>query len=120
MPSEYPLVQIDLTPEYKQNLRDLSKRYRNIRSDTQTVIEQLQTGNFIGDRIPGMGVDYFILKVRVKNSNIQKGKSAGYRLIYQVESPTSVLLLTIYAKSDREDISPNEIRGILAEFYRSE
>jgi mRNA-degrading endonuclease RelE of RelBE toxin-antitoxin system len=50
MPSEYPLVQIDLTPEYKQNLRDLSKRYRNIRSDTQTVIEQLQTGNFIGDR----------------------------------------------------------------------
>ncbi|MCP2726950.1 hypothetical protein NJ959_00465 [Symplocastrum sp. BBK-W-15] len=28
------------------------------------------------------GIIYFILKVRVKNSNIQKGKSAGYRLIY--------------------------------------
>ena len=49
-------------------------------------------------------------------SNIQKVKSAGYRLIYQVESPTSVLLLTIYSKSDQEDISPNEIRSILAEF----
>jgi mRNA-degrading endonuclease RelE of RelBE toxin-antitoxin system len=46
-----------------------------------------------------MGDDYIILKVRVKNSNIQKGKSAGYRMIYQVESPISVLLLTIYSKS---------------------
>ncbi|MGK7919023.1 MAG: hypothetical protein AB4080_03305 [Trichodesmium sp.] len=67
-----------------------------------------------------MGEEFFILKVRVKNSNIQKGKSAGYRLIYQVESETSVLLLTIYSKTEQEDISPNEIRSILAEFYTSE
>ncbi|GAX34099.1 hypothetical protein NIES3585_00980 [Nodularia sp. NIES-3585] len=53
---------------------------------------------------------------RVRNSNIQKGKSAGYRLIYQVESPTSILLLTIYSKSDREDIGVNEIRDIVTEF----
>ncbi|GET41847.1 hypothetical protein MiSe_66610 [Microseira wollei NIES-4236] len=65
-----------------------------------------------------MGEDYF--KVRVKNSNIQKGKSAGYRLIYQVESANSVLLLTIYSKSDREDITPNEIISILDEFERDE
>lgn len=120
MPNESPLVQIDLSPEYKQNLRDLSKKYRNIRSDTQAVIEQLQAGNFIGDRIPGIGEDYFVYKLRVKNSNIQKGKRAGYRLIYQVESPTSVLLLTIYSKSDREDISPNEILSILADVYENE
>ncbi len=50
-----------------------------------------------------------MIKVRVKNSNIQKGKSADYRVIYQVESPTFVLLLTIYAKSDRDDISASEI-----------
>ena len=120
MSNEMPFVQIDLTPEYKRNLRELSKKYRNIRLDTQPIIEQLQGGNFIGDRIPGMGENYVILKVRVRNSNIQKGKSAGYRLIYQVESPTSVLLLTIYSKSDREDISPNEMRNILAEFDRDE
>jgi mRNA-degrading endonuclease RelE of RelBE toxin-antitoxin system len=99
MSNETPLVQIDLTPEYKRNLRKLSKNYRQIRSDVQPIIEQLQGGNFIGDRIPGMGEEYVILKLRIKNSNIQKGKSTGYRLIYQVESPTSVLLLTIYSKS---------------------
>lgn len=55
-----------------------------------------------------------VYKVRIRNSNIQKAKSAGYRLIYQVESLTSILLLTIYSKSDREDITANEIIDILA------
>lgn len=117
MSNEESLVLIDLTPEYKQNLRELSKRYRNIRSDIQTIIEQLQQGNFIGDRIVGIGENYVVYKARVRNTNIQKGKSAGYRLIYQVESPTSILLLAIYSKSDREDISANEIITILANFY---
>ncbi|MBH8564014.1 type II toxin-antitoxin system RelE/ParE family toxin [Nostoc sp. CENA67] len=105
MPNEQPSILIDLTPEYKQNLRDLLKRYRNIRSDVQPIIEQLQQGNFVGDRIGSLGEEYVVYKVKVRNSNIQKGKSAGYRLIYQLESPTSILLLTIYSKSDREDIS---------------
>ncbi len=95
MSNDTPFVQIDLTPEYKRNLQELSKKYRNIRLDTQPIIEQLQGGNFIGDRIYGLGENYIVIKVRVKNSNIQKGKSAGYRLIYQFESSTSVLLLTI-------------------------
>lgn len=110
-------VKIDLSPEFKRSLRNLAKRYRSIRSDIQIVIQDLEIGNFIGDRIAGIGEDYFIFKVRVRNSDIQKGKSAGYRLIYQVESPTSILMLTIYAKSDRLDITPDEIREILNEFY---
>jgi mRNA-degrading endonuclease RelE of RelBE toxin-antitoxin system len=78
------------------------------------VIQQIQSGNFVGDRIAGLGEDYVVIKVRVKNSNIQKGKSAGYRLVYQVESAVSVLLLTIYSKSDRDDISAVEILDILS------
>ena len=113
------VVQIDLTPEFKRNLHNLAKRYRNIRSDLQPVTQALENGNFEGDRITGMGEGYVVLKVRVRNRDIQKGKSAGYRLIYQVESPTAVLLLTIYAKSDQEDIVADEIREILGEFYES-
>lgn len=120
MSNELPIVEIDLTPEYKRNLRYLAKKYRNIRSDTQAIIEEIQIGNFLGDRISGLGENYIVFKVRVKNSNIQKGKSAGYRIIYQVESPTSVLLLTIYSKSDQEDITPQEIKNILAESNQNE
>jgi mRNA-degrading endonuclease RelE of RelBE toxin-antitoxin system len=119
MPNEEkPLVSIDLTPEYKQNLRVLSKRFRNIRSDVQPIIEQLEQGNILGDRIGGIGEDYIVYKLRVRNSNIQKGKSAGYRFIYQVESPTSILLLTIYSKSDRDDIAASEIQDIVDNFER--
>ncbi|WP_414563026.1 MULTISPECIES: type II toxin-antitoxin system RelE/ParE family toxin [unclassified Anabaena] len=120
MPNEQPIVFIDLTPEYKQNLLELSKRFRNIRFDIQPIIEQLQQGEVVGDRIAGIGEEYVVYKMRVRNSNIQKGKSAGYRLIYQVESPTSILLLTIYSKSDREDIGANEIRDIVTNFYSEE
>ena len=35
------LVQIYLTPEYQRILRELSKKYRKIRLDTQPVIEQI-------------------------------------------------------------------------------
>ncbi|MBE8991245.1 type II toxin-antitoxin system RelE family toxin [Nostoc sp. LEGE 12450] len=109
-------VSIRFSDEFEQELYRLSKRFRNIRSDVQPVIEQLQQGNIVGDRIAGIGEEYIVYKVRVRNSSIQKSKSAGYRLIYQVESPTSILLLTIYSKSDREDIGANEIRDIMADF----
>lgn len=56
---------------------------------------------------------------RVKNSDIQKGKSAGYRLIYLVESATSILLLAIYSKSERSDITEEEIQAI-ADYYADE
>ncbi|MCM0592520.1 MAG: type II toxin-antitoxin system RelE/ParE family toxin [Gloeotrichia echinulata CP02] len=113
-------VSIRFSDEFEQELYRLSKRFRNIRSDVQPIIEQLQQGNVVGDRIAGIGEEYIVYKVRVRNTNIQKGKSAGYRLIYQVESPTSILLLTIYSKSDREDIDVNEIRDIVADFYDEE
>jgi len=110
-------VSIRFSDEFEENLYRLSKRFRNIRSDVQPIIEELQQGNIAGERIGGLGEQYIVYKVRVRNSNIQKGKSAGYRLIYQVESPTSILLLTIYSKSDREDIGANELRDIMADFY---
>lgn len=33
MQNNPPIVTIDLTPEYKRNLTQLAKKYRNIRSD---------------------------------------------------------------------------------------
>jgi addiction module RelE/StbE family toxin len=114
------IIQIDLTPEFQRNLRDLKKRYRNIRADVEAVMEELEMGNFRGDRITGIGETYIVYKVRIKNSDIKKGKNGGYRLIYQVESETSVLLMRIYSKSDQSDISASEILGILGGFYQND
>lgn len=109
-------IHIDVTPEFRRNLRSL-KRYRSIREDVQVVVDELQAGNFVGDRLTGVGEGYVVFKVRVRNRDIQKGKSGSYRLIYQLETSTSILLLTIYPKSEREDIKAKEVREILKEFY---
>ncbi|MEG3896875.1 MULTISPECIES: type II toxin-antitoxin system RelE/ParE family toxin [unclassified Microcoleus] len=107
-------IQIELTPRFQRDLRTLGKRYRNIRNDIQPVIEQLQAGELPGDRIPGM--EYEIFKVRIKNSDIQKGKSAGYRAIYYLKTSDSIVLVTIYSKSDLSDIAAETVREILAQY----
>jgi mRNA-degrading endonuclease RelE of RelBE toxin-antitoxin system len=110
-------VSIRFTPEFKRNLRGLSKKYRHTRSDVQPVIEQLQAGQFVGDQVPRVG--YTIFKVRVKNSDIGKGKRSGYRFIYYLKRPTEVILVTIYSKLDQADISAEQIRRILQEYEKS-
>jgi mRNA-degrading endonuclease RelE of RelBE toxin-antitoxin system len=120
MTNDSSQVSIRFADEFEKQLYRLSKKYRNIRKDVEPIIEQLTEGIFIGDRLAGFGSDIYIYKVRVKNSNLKKGKSAGYRIIYLVESETSILLLTIYSKSEQEDIRVNEIQSIVDEFYKDE
>ncbi|MFN9176147.1 MAG: type II toxin-antitoxin system RelE/ParE family toxin [Synechocystis sp.] len=117
MLSNSHLINIDLTPEYRRNLKHLAKKYRNIRSDVQPVVDDLQKGVVSGDRLAGFGSYIYVYKLRLKNSNIQKGKSAGYRLIYLLESETSILLLTIYSKAEKEDITVGDINSILGEYF---
>ena len=115
MPSEPAgLVQVEYTPEFKRNLRVLAKKYRHIRSDVQPVIDQLRAGEIIGDRVPR--TRYTIFKVRVRNSDIRKGKRSGYRLIYHLKTPTNVIFVTIYSKLDQGDVSAEQIRRTLIEF----
>ena len=109
-----PLVEIRLTPEFQRKLKNLAKKYRQIPTDIQPVLEQLQLGEFLGDQISGIAS--IVMKVRIRNSDTQKGKSGGYRLIYWISSTKVIVLLDIYSKSDREDIEIDEIRQIIRGF----
>lgn len=117
MQSESSSIEIALTPRFQRDLRDLAKRYRSIRTDLQLLIEQLQAGEIPGDRIAG--VKYQVFKVRLKNSNIQKGKSSGYRVIYYLKTEQKIILTTIYSKSDLSDVSTEIIEDAIAN-YESE
>ena len=101
-------IYVEYAPEFKRSLRKLARKYRNIRTDVKPVIKQLQEGDLIGDQIAGTGNTLF--KARVKNSDIQKGKSSGYRLIYWFRTSKNIILVTIYSKLDQGDISAKEIR----------
>ena len=106
-----PLVEIKFSDEFKNDLRNLAKKYRSIRKDLQPILDDLQSGNFKGDQIAH--VSYTVFKQRLKNSDNKKGKSAGYRVIYYVKTSTSVILITIYSKSEQSDISATEVRRII-------
>lgn len=105
------MPEILFTFEFKRNLRALAKKYRSIRSDIQPIIDQLEDGSLPGDQI--QGVNLAVLKVRIQNTDIQKGKRSGYRCIYYLETKNKIFLVTIYSKLDRSDISAKEIKQIL-------
>jgi len=110
-------IQVEYTPEFKRNLRALSKKYRRIRSDIQPIIERLQRHDIIGNQIPEM--HHTIFKVRIRNSDIRKGKSSGYRLIYYIRTSTNIVLITVYSKLEQADVSTGQIRRIVSEYVRS-
>ena len=107
------VAQVEFTPEFKRNIRQLAKKYRQLQADVQPVIAQLEAGQTPGTQIPKTG--YTVFKVRIKNSDIQKGKRSGYHMIYYLKTPKTVLLITIYSKAEQEDVSAEQIRRIIRE-----
>jgi len=113
MPDNSP-VSVVAAPTFQRHLRALAKKYRSLRQDLAPLLEQLEQGETPGEQIPGVG--YAVFKARIKNSDVKKGKSGGYRLIYYLETSQIVVLLTIYPKSDQINITAPEIREIIARY----
>jgi mRNA-degrading endonuclease RelE of RelBE toxin-antitoxin system len=112
--SDRSFIKVEATLTFKRNLKNLGKKYRSIRNDIEPVIQQLQNGELPGNQISGIG--YKVFKLRVKNSDIAKGKSGGYRLIYYCQTATGIVLLTIYTKSEQADIAAENIKRIISQY----
>jgi mRNA-degrading endonuclease RelE of RelBE toxin-antitoxin system len=65
-------IEIRFTSEFNRKFKALKKRYRNIQSDLQPVLEELRSGALLGDQIPGL--DAVVIKLRIKNSDTKKAK----------------------------------------------
>jgi mRNA-degrading endonuclease RelE of RelBE toxin-antitoxin system len=113
-PDPTPAVTVEFTSEFKRALRQLTKKYRRIKSDLQPLLDEMAQGQTPGDQIPG--VLYEVFKVRVRNSDSGKGKSGGYRVIYQRTTEGGMVLITIYSKTDQEDIAVGDIRQIILDY----
>ena len=107
------MPEVSFTFEFKRNLRALAKKYRSIKADLQPLIDSLEDGELPGDQVPGIHLAIF--KVRIQNTDIQKGKRSGYRCIYYLKTRDQIILVTIYSKLDQSDISGKKIKEILSE-----
>ena len=99
--------------EYSDAFKRLSRQYRPIKQDVKPIIDDLANGDTPGDQISG--INYVLFKVRAKNSDAQRGKSGGYRVVYYLKSDTRCILVAIYSKSDQGDISGAELNALLSD-----
>jgi mRNA-degrading endonuclease RelE of RelBE toxin-antitoxin system len=106
-----PPRRVELTDYFLKDLKRLYRKYPNVRRDAQQFVRLLESGVIPGDQIQNIG--YTVYKARIRNSDIQRGKSGGYRVIYYLRTADLVMLLTIYSKSEREDIDAADIRRII-------
>jgi mRNA-degrading endonuclease RelE of RelBE toxin-antitoxin system len=98
---------------FKRSLRRLIRKYRTLRHDLEIAIELLLLYPDIGRVIPGT---HNVRKLRVRSSDISKGKHGGFRLLYLVDREGDcIILLFMYAKPEKENISSKEIEQILKE-----
>jgi len=94
---------------FKNDVKTLQKKYKNIFRDLNELNRTLQNNPRAG--IP-LGNNCF--KIRLGNSSVPTGKSGGFRIIYYFLSNDRIIfLMTIFSKSDQNNISDKKIGQIL-------
>lgn len=99
---------------FQRDMKRLKKKYPRVGTDLEPLTKDLQRGQTPGDQIPSS--NYMVYKVRAKNSDANKGKSGGYRVIYRMANAQLCHLVTIYSKTEQPDISPQQIDAIIADW----
>lgn len=109
------IVSICFLPEFARNLKRFAKKYKSMAADYSLFLESLKTNPFQGDDL-GNGVR----KVRMAVSSKGKGKSGGMRVItYSLnvieDEKINITLLTIYDKSEIQNVSDDYLKWLIAE-----
>lgn len=96
-------------PEFDKQLKRLSKKFSSLKNEIAELAKILQT-----DPHHGTSIGQHCFKIRISIASKQKGKSGGARVItYVLVVESIVYLLSIYDKSEREDISNAELKQLL-------
>lgn len=97
-------MQIFFSEHFKRQLRKLHKKYSHIKDDLLDALNLFNPENEIS-------IGRSIYKIRISSTDMQKGKSGGFRsYIYFYIRKNLLLPLCIYSKSETESISENELK----------
>lgn len=103
------LFNVELTDDFKRDAKKLIKKYRSIASEIRDLIESLETDPIQGEPL---GKDCYKIRMAIASKN--KGKSGGSRVITCVKIiDENVILLSIYDKSEQEDIEDKALDNLL-------
>ncbi len=97
------------THRFEKELKRLAKKFPSLKNEFSELISKItqnpETGTFIGNKC---------YKIRLAIGSKGKGKSGGARVItYLYVETKTVYLLTIYDKSEKEDLKQNELHEMI-------
>ena len=111
-------VEVKITRQFEKNAKSLIKKYQSLKEE----LRELQSSLLINPRI-GVQIKENIYKIRISVKSKGKGKSGGLRIVTYIEAESLgdeeskiiyVYLLSIYDKSNTENISDSEISKIIS------
>lgn len=106
-------MNIEYTDNFLKEAKQLSKKFKLLKQDLKELIQDITINKDFGT---DLGSNLY--KKRLKNSSIPTGKSGGFRVIicYQVEN--SIVLISIYSKTQKDSISDEEIEDIIKNYLK--
>lgn len=98
------MKQVFFSEYFTKQLRQLKKKYTNVKVDLLKRFGNLNIENEIS-------IGHSIYKIRIASRDMKKGKSGGFRAyIYLYVKKDLLVPLCIYAKSEKEAITEDELR----------
>lgn len=98
-----------VSDSFKKHAKGIAKKHRSLKSDLNKLIDSLEENPTQGE---ALGKDCY--KVRMAITSKGKGKSGGSRVITCVKIVNqTAYLLTIFDKSNKENISDKELDELL-------
>ena len=109
---------IRMLPEFEHRAKALAKKYKSFVNDYGVFIESLKANPLQGKSLGGG-----VYKIRFSISSKAKGKSGGARILtYNVKKVNPekyiVVLMSIYDKSEMDNVSDTYLKDILKEAKR--
>ncbi len=97
------------TSDFKKDSKPLLKKYKSLKTEILDLIASLEEEPTQGKPL---GNDCYKIRLAIKSKG--KGKSGGARVITCVKVVDGfVYLLTIYSKSEKDNISDKELQELL-------
>lgn len=95
---------------FDKQFKKLLKKFPSLKGEIEVLIKNLSTS----PKTSGTPLGHDCFKVRLSIASKGKGKSGGARIIYYIYiSGSSVYLLSIYDKAEKDSISDRELAAFL-------
>ena len=102
--------EVKYSPVFERAIKRLAKKYPSVRGDLAALIVELSKEPRTG---APLGKDCYKVRMAIRSKG--KGRSGGARVITCVKVVKStVILLTVYDKSETDTISDSELERLLA------